>query len=544
MEYFIFFKNLILLLLFAGPLLCSWLTLQRSMHMYQLNGYQRLSYTNYLKANRRETWSAKRIVPTVLLTVGGSSLVFGFHWWLLLLGLGLFVLINRPPKAKKPLVYTPRVKRMLVTAGIVLLLWNAFTYTALALSFVGIWGGGKASGILFLLCAGLYILRIPAQILLQPYLVMLYSLINSPMEKAINRHYYNQADRILRDSPNLTVIGITGSYGKTSVKYFLNQLLSVKYNVYMTPGNYNTTLGVIRAVREGLRPTHEIFLCEMGARHVGDIADICKLAQPDMAIITSIGPQHLETFGSVENIVRTKLELADAVKGKGPVFLNFDSALVAEHSYDQEMVSYGQKGKDYAVSDVQIGRGGSVFTVTAPDGSAQEYRTRLLGSANVQNIAGAVAVAHRMGVSLKAMVPAVRQLEGAPHRLELKQAGDITIIDDAYNSNPAGAAVALETLGMCRGGRVVITPGLVELGDKELEYNKALGQKAAASCDLLILVGSQVRTDAILAGAKEGGMEESAILRADTVQEAMTMARGARLEEKMVLLLNDLTDNY
>jgi UDP-N-acetylmuramoyl-tripeptide--D-alanyl-D-alanine ligase len=364
------------------------------------------------------------------------------------------------------------------------------------------------------------------------------------MEKAINRHYYKEAEAILRDSPNLTVIGITGSYGKTSVKYFLNQLLSVKYDVYMTPGNYNTTLGVIRAVREGLRPTHQIFLCEMGARHEGDIAEICVLAQPDMGIITSIGPQHLETFGSVENIVRTKLELADAIKGRGPVFLNFDSALVANHTYAQETVSYGEQGKDYTVSDVHIGRDGSVFTVTAPDGSNQEYRTRLLGSANVQNIAGAVAVAHKLGISLQALVPAVRQLQGAPHRLELKQAGDVTIIDDAYNSNPAGAAVALETLGMCRGGKIVITPGLVELGDKELEYNRILGTQTAGNCDLLILVGSQPRTEAIEAGAKEAGLCASAILRTDTVQEAMTLARSARLDDKMVLLLNDLTDNY
>ena len=542
MQYFVRILGLLLFLL--GPVVCTWLILQRSMHMYQLNGYQRLSYTNYLRANRRENWSAKRIVPTLMIMVGGSGLLFDRLWWLMVLGMGLFVLINRPPKAKKPLVYTPRVKRMLVTAGILLVLWNVLTVTALVLSFIGIWFGGKLAGALFVLCTGLYVLRIPAQILLQPWLVMLYSAVNSPMEKAINQHYYNEADRILRDSPNLKIVGITGSYGKTSVKYFLNQLLSVKYNVYMTPGNYNTTLGVIRAVREGLRPTHEIFLCEMGARHVGDIAEICQLAHPDLAIITSIGPQHLETFGSVENIVKTKLELADAVKGRGPVFLNFDSALIAQHAYDQDVVTYGQNGKDYAVSDVHIGRSGSVFTVTAPDGSKQEYRTRLLGAANVQNIAGAVAVAHSLGVSLKAMVPAVRQLEGAPHRLELKQAGDITIIDDAYNSNPAGAAVALETLGLCRGGRIVITPGLVELGDKELEYNRVLGTQAAGNCDLLILVGSQPRTDAIEAGAKEAGLAEAAVLRANTVQDAMAMARSARLEDKMVLLLNDLTDNY
>lgn len=534
-----------LILFFALPLLCTLLTLQRSMHMYQLNGYQRLSYTNYLNANRRETWSVKRIVPTVLITLGCSSLAWDMPWMALctVLGVGLFVLINRPPRAKKPLVYTPRVKRMLVTAGLMLLLWEIVVYAALALSFALSWGNRLPDWV-FPAALVLYALRVPAQILLQPYLVMWYSFLNGPMERAINRHYQKEAETILRNSPNLAVIGITGSYGKTSVKYFLNQLLSVKYNVYMTPGNYNTTLGVIRAVREGLRPVHEVFLCEMGARHVGDIADICKLARPHMGIITSIGPQHLETFGSLENIISTKLELAEAVRGRGPVFLNFDSVPVAEQCYDQEIVTYGKHGRDYVVSGVEIGRSGSVFTVTAPDGSAQEYHTRLLGSANVQNIAGAVAVAHRLGVGLRAMVSAVRQLEGAPHRLELKQAGDITVIDDAYNSNPAGANVALDTLAMCRGGKVVITPGLVELGEEEQAYNQELGRKAAACCDLLILVGRQPRTDAILTGAAEAGMAQGAILRADTVQQAMVMARNARLEDKMVLLLNDLTDNY
>ena len=129
MEYFVRILGLLLFLL--GPLVCTWLTLQRSMHMYQLNGYQRLSYTNYLKNNRKESWSAKRIVPTLMILGGGSGLLFGRLWWLMLLGVGLFVLINRPPKAKKPLVYTPRVKRMLVTAGIVLVLWNVLTVAAL-----------------------------------------------------------------------------------------------------------------------------------------------------------------------------------------------------------------------------------------------------------------------------------------------------------------------------------------------------------------------------------------------------------------------------
>lgn len=525
-----------------GPLLCGVAVLRRSMHMYQLNGYQTLSYTNYLKANRRETWSVKRLLPCALLAAGA---VVSWGWVLILLGTALFFLLNRPKPAKKPLVYTPRVVRMLVTAAVCWLLWNVGIYALFMQVLVrALEGSALAAGIGGFAVTLLYVLRLPAEVLFQPQLVMGYNLLNRPLEQAISRKFYREAQQILRDMPGLTVIGITGSYGKTSVKYFLNQLLSVKYNTYMTPGNYNTTLGVVRAVREGLRPTHEIFLCEMGARHVGDIAEICELAQPTMGIVTSIGPQHLETFGSVEAIVGTKLELARAVKGRGPVFLNFDSPLVAAQEYDQETVTYGVNGGDYRVSDVSVERTGAVFTVTVPGGEAQTYRTRLLGSANVQNIAGAIAVAHRMGISLQALVPAVRQLEGAPHRLQLVPAGNMTIIDDAYNSNPAGAAVALETLALCRGGRIAITPGLVELGEGELEYNEQLGAKAAACCDRLILVGHQPRTEAIRRGAEQAGLPAAYITRTDTVQEAMRQAAGLPLTDKMVLLLNDLTDNY
>lgn len=526
----------------VGPLACGILVLQRTLHMYQLNGYQTLSYTNYLKANRKETWSVKRVLPALLLAAGAAV---SWGWVLILLGTALFLLINQPPKAKKPLVYTPRVKRLLANAGVCWLLWNVGTYALfMQVMLRALEGSALATGVGGLAVTVLYIVRLPAEVLLQPYLILFYNCVNHPLEQAISNRFYREAEDTLRGMPNLTVIGITGSYGKTSVKYCLNQLLSVKYNVYMTPGNYNTTLGVVRSVREGLRPTHEIFLCEMGARHVGDIDEICRLAQPHMGIITSIGPQHLETFGTVDAIVGTKLELAQAVRGRGPVFLNFDSPLVAAQTYDQERITYGIRGQAYRVTDVTVDGGGSVFTVTAPDGSAQVFRTRLLGSANVQNITGAIAVAHHLGISLRALAPAVRQLEGAPHRLQLIPAGTMTIIDDAYNSNPAGAAVALETLALCRGGRIAVTPGLVELGDAELEYNQQLGAKAALCCDRLILVGSQPRIEAIRRGALQAGLTESQLFQVETVQEAMILATQMQLPDKMVLLLNDLTDNY
>ena len=196
------------------------------------------------------------------------------------------------------------------------------------------------------------------------------------------------------------------------------------------------------------------------------------------------------------------------------------------------------------MSNLSIDENGSRFSMKAPDGSRQEFSTRLLGHANVQNICGAIAVAHHLGIPLSVLAPAVRQLESVPHRLQLIRQTGLTIIDDAYNSNPAGAKNALETLALCRGTRIVITPGLVELGDRELDFNQTLGEQAAASCHYLVTVGESDRVEAIRKGAREGGLHRDNILSASTVQQAMELARGISGDSKMVLLLNDLTDNY
>ena len=528
------------LVLFLAYVLCAWRALKLALHMFQLNSYQDLSYKNYLRANRKKFRGPKQYVPCFLMLMGGISLpsMPGFF----AVGAGLYLLVNRPLKAKKPLVFTPRVKRLLVCAALVNLLWlwlTDYVFTVLLLN--GLYAGNVLLARLGILWPAI---ALPLGILFQNRLVMLYNDLMGPIEQAINNRYIREARDILRSMPHLKVIGITGSYGKTSTKYFLQRLLSTRFNVYMTPGNYNTTLGVTRAVREGLQPTHEIFLCEMGARHVGDIKEVCDLAQPTMGIITSVGPQHLETFGSQAAVLSTKLELADAVEGNGPVFFNFDSEPLKTQKQVQNPISYGINGEDYTMSNLSIDENGSRFTVKAPDGSRQEFTTRLLGHANVQNICGAIAVAHHLGIPLAELVPAVRQLESVPHRLQLIRQADLTIIDDAYNSNPAGAKNALETLSLCRGTRIVITPGLVELGDRELEYNEELGRQAADNCQWLITVGQQDRTEAIRKGARENGLHRDNIQAAATVQEAIAMARSLPFDNKMVLLLNDLTDNY
>lgn len=524
----------------AAFVVCAWSALRQALHMFQLSSYQDPSYRTYLKGHKKTFWNAKRIVPCVLMLIGGLSL--SSLPLLFAAGALFYLVLNRPLPAKKPLVYTPRVKRLICCAGVVWLVWLWLTdYIFSSLLYAGLYINNGLLARAGILWPGV---ALPLFILFQHRLVMLYNDLMHPIEAGINRHYLGQAKAILASMPQLKVVGITGSYGKTSTKYFLQRLLSVQYDVYMTPGNFNTPMGVTRAVRGGLRPTHQIFLCEMGARHVGDVKEVCDLARPELGIITSVGPQHLETFGSQEAVLQGKLELARAVRDKGPVFLNYDSPLLASARLDQRVISYGAAGKDYTLSNLSVDENGSSFTVTAPDGSRQTFSTRLLGQANVQNICGAIAVAHHLGIPLARLAPAVRQLESVPHRLQLVRQPDLTVIDDAYNSNPAGAKNALETLALCKGTRIVVTPGLVELGSQELEFNQELGRQAAGCCHFLITVGDQPRTQAIRQGAREAGLHWDAIFACDTVQKAMEQARALSGEGKMVLLLNDLTDNY
>lgn len=505
----------------VAQLLCGliiWhLAMVRSLHMFQLHSMQNMSYKIWMKKNLAECFGPRRVVPAAMLVLAAVLEI----WYIALAALALFAAINRYQKAKKPLVWTARVKRLYLTSIVL---------TAI---------------IFFIPAAAWRVTFLPAAaILLMPVLVMVYNAVNSPMEKAISNGYINDARRILRGHRDLKIIAITGSYGKTSVKHFLYQLLSVQYNVYMTPGNYNTTLGVVRAVREGLRPTHEIFLCEMGARHPGDIKEICDLTLPGYGVLTSIGPQHLETFGSQQAVTKTKLELADALLESGLLFVNMDSEIAAAQRIRGMKLGYGANpDSDYRVTNITVGRDGSSFEVSAPDGTCQRFHTKLLGSANVQNIAGAVAVAHQMGIPLTRLAPAVRTLKSVPHRLELKRAGDMTIIDDAYNSNPMGAKNALETLAMCDGGRVCVTPGLVELGGQEQQFNIELGRQAAQSCDFLAVVGDDPGRY-VAQGALEAGFPERKLIRAANIEEALARVRGLALENKIVLLLNDLPDNY
>jgi UDP-N-acetylmuramoyl-tripeptide--D-alanyl-D-alanine ligase len=434
-------------------------------------------------------------------------------------------------KMKKPLVYTNRIKRMLAT------------YTILVLGTVFL---AFRAGSLEIQATELAVAH-----LLAPGFILLANGINAPLEKAINHRYVEDVRRKLREHPGLMVLGVTGSYGKTSTKSFLHQLLSSKYDVLTTPENFNTTLGVVRTLRERLKPYHELFVCEMGARNVGDIREICDLARPTHGVITSIGPQHLESFKTLENIVKTKFELVDSLPKDGAAFLNLnDERVRAEASRLDESgcktVTYGFSDScDYQARDMKVSVEGSSFSVKLPDSTEMRIETSLIGVHNITNVLAAIAVADFMGVDRRDIIVGASRLKGVPHRLQLICRGGDIVIDDAYNSNAAGAKAALDVLALFEGYKILVTPGMVELGPRQNELNENFGAQAAEICDFVILVG-QRQTKSVYNGLLHAHYPESRIFVAANLGEGLSRlsAVDAGARQKVILLENDLPDNY
>ena len=501
-------------------------SLTRQLHMLQQNSYYNTRYLSWAKEN-----FGFRSVFAILMLVASCSLIkLDIFILILVLVASVFKVLHTfsfQKKAIKPLVFTTRVKRMYATAFVVL--------AALC-----------ACSIIF------EKVRIP---ILIAVLVLFYfpgitaiavNIINAPAERAVKQWYINDAKKKLRSFKNMKIIGITGSYGKTSTKHIIARILEEKYNVCFTPGSFNTPMGVVRTIREYMKPQTEIFVCEMGAKNVGDIKEICKIVHPDTGIITSVGPQHLSTFKSIENVIKTKFELADSVKKKGGVvYLSNDNKYIKEKCGEYNSVMYGTAdGSKYKAENIHCGPSGTQFDVVF-DNQKISLTTKLLGMHNVLNITGAVAIAYELGVREKDIVFAVSKLEQTEHRLQLKSfiKGSV-LIDDAYNSNPEGCLEAVRVLGSFDGmKKVIVTPGLVELGDKEYECNYNLGLECTKHCNEIILVGkerSKPMTDAIATT----DFDSSHVHVAASFKDAMALMQNMIDSNSAVLFENDLPDNY
>ena len=520
------------------------------LHYFQLESYQ---FPGYFRTLRRN-WT-KALLPgacmCALLTIlfllsfllsspepiggglgaGDIAILIGI---ILLLIAGGWLLGRKlsEKNAKKKFVLTPRVKRLYAVSFIVMTL-ILYGITRLINTLIDI-------SDYFLILFFLFPLFLPLWI-------ALCGLLAWPIEKAISEMYFRDAQRILRERKDLIKIGITGSWGKTSVKFILGTILEEKYHTLVTPASFNTPMGVTKVIRSKLEPGHRVFVSEMGARHVGDIKEMCRLVHPVMGLLTSVGPQHLDTFKTVERVAKTKYELIDALPEDGEAFFA-DDGDICRSLYEKTTVRKHLTGLDPEkdelwAEEIRYSPEGSTFLLCRGD-EKTECTTQLLGELNIRNILLCASTGLSLGLSMKQIARGIAKIRPVEHRLQLiRHPGGLNVIDDAFNSNIRGAKQAFQVLKQFPKKRVIVTPGMVELGEQEAEMNRAFGTAMADCCDTAILVGKK-RSEAIAAGLKENGFPEESILVAASLEEAASMMREITGAGDTVLFENDLPDNY
>lgn len=497
-----------------------------TLQMLQQNKYNaKNTYLKWLKSNIKKSfniWDFIFIIlaPLTFLKENYISIIFEVICIIL-----IFINISSKSQNKKPLKYTARVKRLVFTNLLMhivpMFLVKKLIYKYLLLGFI-------------ILIDSIYIL-IPLWI-------------NMPVEKLVGLYYKQKAKNKLKSMNNIKVIGITGSYGKTSSKNILNDILNIKYNTLPSPKNYNTPFGLMLTINNYLDKFTDILIAEMGACQEHDIEELCNLVHPKYGIITKIGVAHLATFGSREMIQKTKFELIENLPEDGIGILNKDDEWQRSYKIKNnckiKWIGIDEKDADVVAQNIKLSKDGMTFDIVFKDSDEKcSFSTRLLGYANVYNILAAVTLGKELGMSIEQLKTGVARVKSVEHRLELRKNGNITIIDDAYNSNPDGAKMALDVLKMMPGKHIVVTPGMIELGSEEYQKNKEFGEQISKVADKVILVGKE-KTKPILEGLKEKKFNEKNITTINDVMKAFEILDNYKNEETYVLIENDLPDIF
>ncbi len=515
------------------------LNFKRDIHILQQNSYRISRYWRWLEQGNFMTgWRLTDLALAFLLMSTLLNAPLSALLTALVCLIKIFMILRA--KYKKPLVVTNRVKRIFSVTWVLALIPYIITiiFCGSATDEVAFYNGPRLTlAVLMLICVISWAFVIAAVRLLKP------------VENRINKKYWNEAKNILNSMPDLKIVGITGSYGKTSTKHYLHTILSEQFETLMTPGSYNTPMGVIRTVREMMKPYTEVFICEMGAKQKGDIKEICDLVNPHCGIITAVGPMHLETFGNIDTVCSTKFELADALPKSGFVVVNNDFEPIANGKVEiTECIRYGisnPANADYKAENIKYSADGTTFDMITPDRNRLEFSTQLVGECNISNLLAAIIMAHKLGVSEDKIKLGVKRVGQVEHRLSIKKTpGGVTIIDDAFNSNPIGSKMALEVLGKFdTGKRICVTPGMIELGDKREELNEELGKHIGKNSDVVIIVNEYNR-DYLSNGVMKTGFNKKNLHYASSFDEAQKILSTILRPGDVILYENDLPDSF
>lgn len=498
----------ILILMIVGGLIFIGKRSKASLHIVQLEGYETENYKKWVINNKEKAYSYKKSTEPV----------------------------------KKALVFTDRAKRLFITN---LILSFLFMLIGLVLYMI-LTPGAIRSSLSIIIMA----IIVAATNYYQPIIVGWANTLVKPIENSINMGFYKNAQSKIKAREDLTVVGITGSFGKTSTKFIVGTILEERFNVLNTPESYNTPMGLSKVINNDLNAENEIFIAEMGAKVIGEIKEVAQLAQPKIGIITSIGPVHIETFKNIDNIMKTKYELIEELPADGIAVFNYDNEHIkklADKTF-KEKILYGLENVedlDIYADEIQVSELGSSFTLRDKEGNSIRCTTKLLGRHNIYNILAGACVSKALGLSFEEISKGISKIQPIPHRLNIIDPGTgIIIIDDAFNSNPIGAKAALEVLGEFKEGRkIIVTPGMIELGAMEVEANREFGNNIGKVCDYVILMG-KIRTQPIYDGLMDVNYNPDNIFIVNNLDEATIQIGKLAKPKDVILFENDLPDNY
>ncbi|HTQ34827.1 MAG TPA: UDP-N-acetylmuramoyl-tripeptide--D-alanyl-D-alanine ligase [Stellaceae bacterium] len=521
-------------LTFVGFALFALRRLMTYLHLFQQEEYDNRRFLAWITKNRAwdQRLSFALLVAWLLQLILRDVPAWGFG---ILAGLACVAVVAFEPDprktAKKKLAMTARATRIYLV-GLALIAVLAIA-SALLTGPLGL---------------GPWLWIIPVQLV--PLALVCANLLLAPAEARTQRHYWNEAQAVLRRVDPM-VIAVTGSYGKTSVKHILGHVLETAAPTLITPGSVNTAMGIARVIRERLQPHHRYFVVEMGAYGPGSIARLCALTPPKMGIVTAIGMAHYERFKSLETVAEAKFELAEAaVANGGQVIaaadvLDFAAPRRFAEAHADALLTVGA-AEQGAVAVIEVMRqdiDGIAVTVMW-QGRLYELRAPLFGLQQGKNLALAFAAACTLGLPPEDVVASLRSTPQIAHRLEVKrEANGATLIDDAYNSNPVGFAAALEVLDILRppgGRRILVTPGMVELGAAHDDEHRRIGTLAADHVDVLVAVAPHRVAPLAQSFAKAAPQAE--IVSCPGFAEAQAWMSRNLASGDVVLLENDLPD--
>ena len=514
-------------------LLFVWMPGKHALHMFQQNRYELKRYIPWVSKAITDFGSKLALYlfflsPLFLLLFVEDVLYF---WMALTVTTALYALLlwklEKRKQYIKPLNLTNRVRRQIVT---LILLFMAISLPLLS------WFPMRG-----------WLIMIPVFYWLPWVMIIVMALITEPVENFVKGYYMYLAKRILRKRDNLIKIGITGSYGKTSSKNILNDILTNQFYSLMTPASYNTPMGITITVRTMLKPIHQVFICEMGADKVGDIDMLTKFVKPQFGIVTSIGPQHLNTFKTLDNIILEKMKMIENLPISGVGVLNRDNEHIRNYRIKNkcQILWYGIESEDvdYRAVNIQYSPKGTSFEVVTREQVSIPFETKMLGEHSVLNILAAIALGKHLGIDWDRLQKAVATTRQVEHRLEVKKMNGYTVIDNAFNSNPVSSKNSLDILSLMPGKRIIMTPGMIELGEKQDDYNRAFGAMMKGKADVVLLIG-KTQTLPIFEGLKDSGFDMEQVHVLSSVKEAFTWLSSHASKDDTVLIENDLPDAF